>query len=93
MALIAFPPSTPTQVNFNCSAGAGHAQVVYQVLDEAGQPIAKAGTNPQEKVTHNGETDPNYLPFASPTSTLGVHMEARCGCFLSRVVVDVGFIQ
>ncbi|MBI3664155.1 MAG: IPT/TIG domain-containing protein [Acidobacteria bacterium] len=70
-----------------CQPGtAGHySDVLYQVFDQAGNPIEKAGLTPQEHFTVNGTPAfPGFLPFASPqtTDSLGRLLDTPVGsCF------------
>jgi hypothetical protein len=64
----------------------GHfSDVRYQVLDQSGMAIPKAGLTPQEHFTINGQDAfPGFLPFATPptTDSQGLFLDTPVGtCF------------
>ena len=79
----AFSPISVTQTNLNCPAGtAGYGvRVLYQVVDEQGQPIAQSGMTPEEIVSSAAGGFSDYRPFASPPTTdgFGIFLDTPVG--------------
>jgi hypothetical protein len=69
----AFSAISVTQTNLNCDAGtAGYGvQVMYQVVDDQGHPIAQSGMTPEEIVSSAAGGFSDYKHFASPPTTDG----------------------
>jgi hypothetical protein len=61
-----------TPIDLKCDVGTfGYGvEVVYQVVDQNGNPMNVSGMLPQEHVTWSlGPTPPDFLPFATPRTT------------------------
>lgn len=89
----AFIPLSVSSTDLGCSISPNYtsgygAKVLYQVVDQVGNPIHRAGMTPQEHVSVNGYYDrTTYDPFATPESTTdnGQFSDKPIGtCFLSN---------
>lgn len=69
----AFAALSVLPANLNCNAGtAGYGvQVLYQVVDNQGHPIAQSGMTPEEIVSSSAGGFSDYRSFATPPTTDG----------------------